>query len=317
MKQSVSIYDTLIIGGGPAGIFAAALAHNKGLNPLLIEANEYLGGQPKLLYSQKPIYDYPVHYGIKAYQLVDLLIERLKNTPVPVKLGVQITDIKKSNNGFDVKLNDKSIIRTQTIIIATGAGIFNPNRLETAGVNHTHVHYAVEDFSKYTKRHVVVLGGGDSAVDWANEIAKCAKPKSVSIIHRREEFRTSGDNAKNLSKHKVKVYLNYSIENINKTHLVVKSNVNSKLQKVLFDEIIVQYGQSIDTNSLKIFNGININKAGRISVGINQMTNLPSIYAIGNICTYEGKPSSIVCAHGEAAVAVRHILDTIKPYAKK
>jgi thioredoxin reductase (NADPH) len=120
-----------------------------------------------------------------------------------------------------------------------------------------------------------------------------------------------------LKKNRVKIYLDSLPQIINKNQLVIENTKTNKRTTIPFDYIIVQYGQSINMSGLNIFNNLKITKQKRVSVNASQMTNIDNIYAIGNICVYDGKPSSIVCAHGEAAVAVRHILNKLRPYDKK
>ncbi|GHU48686.1 hypothetical protein FACS1894218_6320 [Bacilli bacterium] len=164
-KSSDLTYDTLIIGGGPAGIFAAYLAKNKGLSPLLIEANNCLGGQPLMLYSQKLIHDYPGYKEIKTHELMNNLIEQLNSTSVEALLKTTITSYNKIAEVFSVKLSNGHEIKTKSIIIASGAGIFSQNKLDVPGADATNIEYAVRDLKEYKGKDVIILGGGDSAVD--------------------------------------------------------------------------------------------------------------------------------------------------------
>jgi thioredoxin reductase (NADPH) len=148
-------------------------------------------------------------------------------------------------------------------------------------------------------------------------LANNIKAKKVSIIHRRNEFRASGDNVNRLKKNKVNIYLNYQVDRIQKNKIRIINNENKKNIVLPFDILLVQYGQNVDHSLLKLFNGLKINEQNRIPVSVNQLTNLKNIYAIGNVCVYEDKPSSIICAHGEAAVAVRSVLNNIKKYDQK
>jgi thioredoxin reductase (NADPH) len=163
MKQP--IFDLVVIGGGPAGIFATSLAHIKGLKPLLIEANDYIGGQPLMIYSQKDIEDYPGFTKIKAYQLVDKLIEQFRKTKASLLLKTKVLKCLKTKDGFKLTLSNKQTVATKAIIIATGPGMFTPNRLDINGASQSNVQYNVNELSSYKNKHVVVLGGGDSAVD--------------------------------------------------------------------------------------------------------------------------------------------------------
>jgi thioredoxin reductase (NADPH) len=160
------MYDVLIIGGGPAGIYCGYVAHNKGLKAILVESNDSLGGQPLLIYSQKPIYDYPAFCGIKAYELTNKLIDQLVNhSETKVLLKTTIKSYSKEDKLFKVTLTNNEVIETKAIIIACGGGIFKPNRLENISSENKNIHYLVQPLDVYKNKKVVVLGGGDSAVD--------------------------------------------------------------------------------------------------------------------------------------------------------
>jgi thioredoxin reductase (NADPH) len=158
-------YDVLVIGGGPAGIFAASLAHIKGLKSILIEANDYLGGQPLMIYSQKTIEDYPGYARIKAYQLIDNFIAQLKQTKVSVLLKTKLISYVSNDGSFVINLSNKKKICAKAIIVATGPGMFTPNRLEIPVDKHKNIEYNVNQLDSYKNLNVVILGGGDSAVD--------------------------------------------------------------------------------------------------------------------------------------------------------
>lgn len=310
-------YDLLIIGGGPAGIYATYLAYIKGLKPLLVESNEYLGGQPIALYSQKEIHDYPGFNKIKAYKLSQILIDQVKSVPVDILLSTTLTSYKYNNKKIEVSLSNGKKITTHAIIIACGIGAFAPVELEAKINKNVNLKYVVDNIENFKDKNVIVLGGGDSAVDWSNELATNIKAKKVSIIHRRNEFRANGNNVNCLKKNRVNIYLDYSIQEIQNKKIIIIHNKTKKMFGIPFEILLVQYGQKINHDLLKLFGGLKTNQQNRIPVSINQMTNLNNIYAIGNICIYDDKPSNIICAHGEAAVAVRSILNDIKKYDKK
>jgi thioredoxin reductase (NADPH) len=139
----------------------------------------------------------------------------------------------------------------------------------------------------------------------------------VTIIHRRSEFRANGENVLRMRTNKIKIYLDYEIKSIELNKINFISNLDQQTKIIPYDVILVQYGQTISRNNLNVFKNIDVNNVGRIKVQINQMTNLSNIYAIGDICIYEGKASSLICTHGETAVAIRDIINHIRQYDKK
>ena len=260
-------YDVVVLGGGPVGSYCAFLSGNKGLKTLLIEVNDKLGGQPLNLYAHKKITDFPLHLSITANELVKKINEQLHSVDnVDIITSTKVDD-------FD----------TKNIVIATGNGISKPNLLEIPGASCDKVKYFVKPYDHYDNKHVIILGGGDSAVDWANNISKHSQAK-VTIIHRRDTFRATGENVNELSKNKVNVLLNKQCVKIKDNILFIKDNVSEKEEKLSFDEIIVQYGQKMDINPEKYIQKLNCSTGNKIIVDHNQKANSNRIYAIGDAC---------------------------------
>ena len=308
------IYDVIVLGAGPVGSYCAYLASNKGLNVLLVEATNKTGGQPLNLYSYKQIVDFPLFSSISAIDLVTKINDQLATEKkVTVIHNTRMTDFGLKDGIFHCQFNDK-VITTKSIIIATGNGIFNPNLLEIPGASdHKDVEYIVRPYSHYDNKEIVILGGGDSAVDWANNIAKNTNAK-ISIIHRRDVFRANGENVDNLAKNKINVYLNKHCVKIEGNTLYFKDSVSGLEEGINFDKIIVQYGQKIDMNPPQYIQKLEHTPANKIIVNHSQMTNIDGVYAIGNACFYNNRPNLIVAGMGEAAMAVNDILVKIRKY---
>ena len=163
-------------------------------------------------------------------------------------------------------------------------------------------------------KKVIILGGGDSAVDWANNLAN-KTTADISIIHRRDIFRANGENVKLLSKNNVRILLNKECLKINDNALFVKDNLSKIEESISFDNIIIQYGQKINNTLIEpILKNVEHNVGNKIIVNRNQQTNIDNIYAIGNACTYINRPNMIITGHGEAAVAINDIITKIKKY---
>ena len=306
-------YDVVVLGGGPVGSYCSFLSGNKGLKTLLIEVNDKIGGQPLNLYAHKHIKDFPLYQSITAAELIQKLDGQLQSTNnVDIVFNVNIDDFEIKNGLIYLHVNKEQIV-TKNIIIATGNGISRPNLLDIPGANTNKVKYIIEPYKHYDNKEIIILGGGDSAVDWANNIIKHSTAR-ITIIHRRDMFRASGENVNELSKNNVKVLLNKQCVKIDNNYLIIKDNVSNQEQKVKFDEIIVQYGQKMDMNPKKYIQKLECSNNNKIIVDHNQKTNLENVYAIGDACYYNNRPYLIITGMGEAAIAVNDILIKTRKY---
>lgn len=307
-------YDVVILGGGTAGCYCAFLSDNKGLKTLLVEVNDKLGGQPLNLYAHKHIKDFPLFQSITANEFVQKLDEQLHTSKnIDIVYNVKINDFEIKDELIYLQINNHQVV-TKNIVIATGNGISKPNLLEIPGANIDKVKYIVEPFNTYNDKNVVILGGGDSAVDWANNIVKHSTAK-ITIIHRRDVFRASGENVNELMKNKnIKVLLNKQCLRIENNTLFIKDNVDGCEQSLNFDEIIVQYGQKMDMAPEKYIQKLNCVNGNKIIVDHNQKTNLDHVYAIGDVCYYSNRPHLIIAGMGEAAMAINDIVIKTRNY---
>lgn len=311
--------DLLIIGAGPVGLFAAFEAGSKNIKAEVVENLSYVGGQLSTLYPEKPIYDFPGFSKIKAKDLISALYEQYSpfKEIVPIHFNCDLTNIEKKEDYYIVKTSLKTF-ETKTILLTTGNGGFNPRKLELDGANDVNnLSYFVENPSKYQNKNVVILGGGDSALDYGNMLKGIAK--TCTIIHRRNEFRANEESIRNFATFG-NILTPYNpikliIENNEIKELVISKNDEDKIINIPLDELVVSYGllpAKLDYSSF----GLNIDSQG-ILVKRTMQTNLENIYACGNCVSYEGKIKTIVSGMGEVAIAMHEIEGIIFPNKSK
>lgn len=312
------VYDITVIGGGPAGIFTAFYAGMRQCSVKIIESMPQLGGQLAALYPEKYIYDIAGFPKIKAQELVDNLKKQAMQFNPTVCLEETVENVEKKDEIFELTTN-KGIHKSRTIIITAGVGAFQPRRLEipdTERFEKTNLHYFVNDMNQFKDLRVAVLGGGDSAVDWALMLEPIAK--EVSIIHRRDKFRAHEHSVEQLMNSKVKVLTPYEVKSVqgqDRIESITIQKAKSDEQLTLeLDALIVNYGFISSLGPIQNW-GLELDK-GAIVVNSRMETNIPGIYAAGDIATYDGKIKLIAVGFGEAPVAVNNAKLYIDPTAK-
>lgn len=314
------VIDIVIVGAGPSGIYAATYAALKNLKTIVIEASSSSGGQPKQVYAHKKIYDFPGHNEITGNEMVSNLLEQQKPLKDKIEyfLNTKIISWKRLKNQIiSLKLSNKKVINTKTIIIATGNGGFGPNELDPKLINKktdlSKIHYYVQPLSTYKNKNIIFLGGGDSAVEWAGQIAKTKMCKKVSIVHHKSQYRANAYYVKAMHKNKVEEYLDYQICEINPNKIIIKNKQTNKLLNLGYDYLIVQYGFKLLTNRQTEWT--DLKKNGNIFlVNRSQETSESNIYAIGLAANYPERANLMITGMAEAVNAVKAINHKINPY---
>lgn len=301
--------DLIIVGGGPAGLYSATLSSLHGLNAILIEGLSSLGGQLSALYPEKDIVDLPGFSKITAQGYINELINQnnAQKNPTPLKVDETVLSFKKIENGYEITTN-KDTYQTKTILFASGMGVFSPRKIGLENEDlFTNISYSINDSSRFNNKNVIILGGGDSAVDYANMLS--SKAKKVTIIHRREDFRAQTSSVKKLEENKVNILKPYSVKSLSKEDATIITIVNQDNElKLPFEELIVSYGLISKTCEFPLEiknNGFIVNRF--------HMTSQENVFAIGNACYYEGKVKNITAALGEAVIAITKIDQIIHP----
>jgi thioredoxin reductase len=305
--------DIIIIGGGPIGIYAGTLASLHNLKGIIFEAKKTLGGQLSALYPQKAIIDVPGQDSITAQGLIDLLEKQLLDKPnhPEIRTGESVMDFMKKEDGFTVQTNLGSY-ETKTILIVSGMGNSLPRKMGLAGEdNYKNIMYSIADKKIARGKRVVILGGGDSAVDMANMLAPLAS--SLAVVHHRNEFRAQSSSVDELKKTQAKLYLPYSPSELigegdSLKSLQIKNTETGEEKELPLDLLLVNFGMAPSQNNFPIEkNGINI------KVGASYQTSMENVFAIGNTVEYPGKVKNITCGLGEAVVAVTKIDQIVHP----
>ncbi|MED3689665.1 NAD(P)/FAD-dependent oxidoreductase [Peribacillus butanolivorans] len=319
MNQQSNVVDVTIIGGGPVGLFTAFYGGIRQMSVKIIESLPQLGGQLSALYPEKYIYDVAGFPKVRAQELVNNLKEQMKAFKQEVCLEQAVETIEKQEDGIFKLTTNKEVHFSRTIIITAGNGAFQPRKLKISteekfeGKN---LHYFVDNLNSFTEKDVVVFGGGDSAVDWALMLEPIAN--NVTIAHRREKFRAHEHSVENLTNSTVNVmtpYLPVELRGSEEIEYVVLENVNNgqeSIQKV--DAVVVNYGFISSLGPIKDW-GLEIEK-NAIVVNSRMETNIPGIYAAGDICTYDGKVKLIASGFGEAPTAISNAKVYIDPSSK-
>ncbi|MGT2754755.1 NAD(P)/FAD-dependent oxidoreductase [Streptococcus ovis] len=310
------LYDITIIGGGPVGLFTAFYAHLRHAKVKLIDSLPQLGGQPAILYPEKTILDIPAYSQLTGKELTDNLIKQLEPFDTTICLNETVTGIE---TGETIHITTtKGVHQTRTVIVAMGGGAFKPRPLEVEGAEQfDNIHYHVSNIQQYAGQEVVVLGGGDSAVDWSLAFEQIAK--KTTIVHRRDAFRALEHNVEDLKASNVDILTPYiPSELVGQDHqaqeIIIKKVKSEETMALPFDHLFVNYGFKSSVGTLKEW-GLELHRH-RILVNSKQETSVAGIYAVGDCCSYEGKVDLIATGLGEAPTAVNNAMNFINPAEK-
>ena len=316
--------DILIIGAGPCGLFTVFEAGLLKLRCHLLDTLPQPGGQLTEIYPKKPIYDIPGYPEVLAGDLVDNLMKQIEVFNPTFTLGERAETIEKMENGhFKVTTSRGTVIQAPVISIAGGLGCFEPRKPPISNITDFEdkgVEYIIKDPEIYRGKDVVIAGGGDSALDWTIFLADVAN--EVTLVHRRNSFRGALD-----SVDKVKELAEAGKINLITEAQVVGLNGNGKLEEVVIkhkahgeknkktDHFIPLFGLSPKLGPIAEW-GLNITKNAIEVDTFDYATNIPGIFAIGDINTYPGKLKLILCGFHEATLMVQSAFKIIYPDKK-
>lgn len=317
--MSSEIVDIIIVGGGPAGMFAAFYGGMRQASVKLIESMPQLGGQLAALYPEKYIYDVAGFPKVTAQELVNNLEAQMKHFPLSICLEEKVLKVEKKDERLFEVTTDKGVHQSKAVIITGGVGAFEPRKLElpeAAQFEKKNLHYFVSDLHRFAGQKVLISGGGDSAVDWALMLEPIAE--KVTLIHRRDKFRAHEHSVENLMKSKVEVITPTEIKKLegrDQIEKVVLADCKSGEERVInVDAVIVNFGFVSSLGPIAEW-GLDIDN-GSIIVDSRMETSIPGIFAAGDITTYPGKLKLIAVGFGEAPTAINNAKVYIDPTAK-
>ena len=314
--------DTIIIGAGPVGLFAVHQLGIKGLNAIVVDNLDKVGGQCIELYPDKPIYDIPAVPECTGKELTNKLLEQIKPFKTKFFLNERVEEVKKKEDTWIVKTNNNNQFTAPNIIIAGGVGSFEPRKLSLKKAEKFEgksIFYSVKNKEEFKNKNISIFGGGDSALDWALELSKFSK---ITLIHRRNEFRGAPhtlSEIKKLEKEgkvtiKTPCELN-SIEGDENIESITIKFEDEKLEKIKTDKILSFFGLIMKLGPIAEW-GLNMDKKTIEVNSENFETNKKGIFAVGDICTYPGKLKLILSGFHEVALASVECFKRARPNEK-
>lgn len=320
-----TLYDVTIIGGGPAGLYSAFYSGLREMKTKLIEYQPFLGGKVNV-YPEKMIWDVGGLPPVTGEQLIQQLIEQGMTFQPDVVLGEKVTSISRGEDRiFTLHTASGAKHYSKTIILAIGGGILKPAKLDIEGAERfevTNLHYTVKSLGRFKGKTVLISGGGNTAIDWANELAPIAK--KVYLTYRKEALKGHEAEVTKLMKNDVACLLNTSIVKLTGAKgedsirsVWIQNHEDGSIVELEVDEVVVSHGYERDKALLEN-SEVRIEMANEYGVKGTAMseTTVDGIFAAGDILSHEGKLHLIAGAFQDAANAVNRAKQYIHPEAE-
>jgi len=304
--------DAVIVGAGPVGLFQVFELGLLEIKAHVIDSLPVVGGQCVELYPDKPIYDIPAVPVCTGQELTDNLLKQIEPFEPTFHLNQEVTLVQRRADGrFDLETSLGTKFITKTIFIAAGVGSFQPRTLKVEGIEAfegSQVFYRVKDPSRFEGRNLVICGGGDSALDWA--LALAAKAESVILLHRRDDFRAAPASVAKMKE----MCDNYEMQLIigqvtgietkdDKLAEIKVTGADGVTRRLPLDDLLVFFGLSPKLGPIADW-GLEIERKQLKVMDTEKFeTNVPGIFAVGDINTYPGKKKLILSGFHEAALA--------------
>jgi len=310
--------DLAIIGAGPAGLYAAYYAGFRTLSTVVIDSLQEPGGQVAALYPEKMIFDVAGFPAIKGQKLVDQLVEQAAQYEPTYLLNHRAEDLETNADGsITLRTSKGAEITCRAVVITGGIGTFTPRPLPDSEMfEESGLVYFVRELEVMRDKDVLIVGGGDSAFDWAANLEGIAR--SITLVHRRDRFRAHEDTVNKVMESSVRVMTHTEVANIHGQDTIesvtVFNNQTDERETMKAQAVVAALGFKSDLGPLKSWD---VEIDGRhVLVDTTMATNIPGVFAAGDITDYEGKVRLISVGFGEAATAVNNAAVFIDPDAR-
>jgi thioredoxin reductase (NADPH) len=324
--KAQDVYDVTIIGAGPTGLFAAFYAGLRHMRTKIIEALPEVGGQLAVLYPEKFIYDVPGHPKVLAKDLVKMLIEQIHMFDPAMVLDQRVETLTRQDVGGEEvwRLGAETEAHySRTVIITGGIGAFEPNRLDKPGVADyldRGVYYFVKDKRPFRNKDILVVGGGDTAVDWCLNLKDWAK--SITLIHRRDGFRAHEASLAALRLTEIPIMTFWELKRIDgddkqPRQAIIFENRTAEERTIPADVVLISTGFKAALGPISKW-GLEMLDNRHIKTDVFMETNLPGVFAAGDIAAVEGSTplNLIVTGFGQAAVAANAAKAKVDPASR-
>lgn len=321
------VFDITIIGAGPAGLYSAFYSGLRGLKTKVLDAQNVLGGKLNV-YMEKMVWDVGGQPPLPAAQLIDQLVKQATTFHPTICLETKVTKIERlEDDTFALYTETGDVHYSKTVVLALGSGILKPQKLTMEGADRfevSNLHYVVKSLRQFEGRHVVISGGGNAAIDWANELAPLAA--SVTVVYRKEAFTGAHEaQIEQLMQSGATCLFNTTICKLladQEGHAIdrveVKDELTGETSQLEVDEVIINHGYEIDAELLQNSSfDFELDEYSRVIGSDASETSVPGIFAAGDILIHSSKVNLIAGCFHDAANAVNRAKLYIEPTAEK
>lgn len=309
--------DLVIVGAGPTGLFAAYYAGFRGLSTIIVDSLDEPGGQIAAMYPEKNIFDIAGFPSVRGRDLVNRLVEQADQFHPEYLLGQRADALSHTDDGVTVSTDKGVQIDAGAVLVTGGIGTFTPRSLPALDEWHGRgVHYFVPRLDDLSGHDVVILGGGDSAFDWA--VALQPHARSLTLVHRRDQFRAHEATVNAVLASDVDVATPYEVAELRGngavTEVVITHKQDQTVRMVPAQAVVAALGFIADLGPLESW-GMELSQRS-ILVDTAMRTNLPRVFAAGDITEYPGKVKLMAVGFGEAATAVNNVTPLLREGSK-